>query len=126
MRLYVRLQVLLPRAANRPNLYFGGTTVGYGAGSVNWSWNPGSLSGNSVVVNPTSTTTYTVTAADPNPPMCYNQAYKTVVVRPEPLAPINPVSTIQCGAGVPLASVTRSGAATDTLSGILFLPVERQ
>ena len=101
-------------SANRPNLYFGGTTVGYGAGSVNWTWNPGSLTGNSVVVNPTVTTIYTVTAANPNPPTRYNQATKTVVVRPQPSAPLSPVSTTQCGSGVPTASVTRSGAATDS------------
>ncbi|TAH38407.1 MAG: right-handed parallel beta-helix repeat-containing protein [Bacteroidetes bacterium] len=98
----------------RPQFIFGGQAVVNGAGTVNWSWNPGSLSGNSVVVTPAVTTTYTVTAADPNPPMCYNEAYHTVFVHPEPLAPTNPVSLTQCGSGVPAISVTRSGDPSNT------------
>jgi hypothetical protein len=35
-----------------------------GTGNVSLSWSPGNLSGNNLVVNPTTTTTYTVTATD--------------------------------------------------------------
>ena len=101
-------------SSSRPNWGFRGQKGTYAPGTVNWTWNPGSLSGNSVVVTPLVTTTYTVTATDPNPPSCYNEQTITILVHPEPLAPINPHDTVQCGSGVPLISVTRSGPATDT------------
>ncbi|TAH38405.1 MAG: hypothetical protein EYC69_14720 [Bacteroidetes bacterium] len=101
-------------ASNRMVMMFGGQVNAVGAGSLNWTWNPGSLTGNSVVVTPAVTTTYTVTAGDPNPPSCYNEETITVFVHPEPLAPLNPVSDVQCGSGIPTIGVTRSGPATDT------------
>ncbi|HNS12786.1 MAG TPA: GEVED domain-containing protein, partial [Bacteroidia bacterium] len=84
------------------------------ATAVTWTWEPGTIVGNPIVVNPTSTTTYTVKAEDGNAYGCYNEATITVVVNPEPLAPINPVDLVQCGSSVPLISVTRSGASTDS------------
>ncbi|MBK7965082.1 MAG: T9SS type A sorting domain-containing protein [Bacteroidetes bacterium] len=45
--------------ANKPIVTFGWTS---NTSLFTWEWQPGSLSGNSVSVNPVSTTTYTVTA----------------------------------------------------------------
>ncbi len=45
--------------ANKPIVTFGWTS---NTNLFTWEWQPGSLSGNSVSVNPVSTTTYTVTA----------------------------------------------------------------
>ncbi len=42
----------------RPNMVFG-------AGSINWIWSPGGLTGSSVTVNPTVNTNYTATAVNP-------------------------------------------------------------
>ncbi len=98
----------------RPIMTFGAQTVGYGPGSVIWAWNPGAIANDTAIVSPTSTTVYTVTATDPNPPGCYSQATVSIYTYPEPLAPINPVSLTQCGSAVPLISVTRSGAGSDS------------
>ncbi len=75
---------------------------------------PGTTNIASIIANPTATTTYMVQVGDDNPSGCYNLDSVIVFVHPEPLAPINPVTSEQCGSGVPVASVTRSGPATDT------------
>ena len=46
---------------------------------LNWNWNPGNLSGNSVTVHPATTTTYTVTASNGN---CRSTGTVTVSVAP--------------------------------------------
>jgi len=99
----------------RPKFIFGGQTVVNGPGTVIWTWEPGSLSGDSVVVTPSATTTYTVTATDPNPPGCYNVGTITVHTYDVPSAPVNPVSLVQCGSQIPQISVTRSGPSSNTL-----------
>jgi hypothetical protein len=85
----------------------------YGPGSYTWTWNPGSLNGNSVTVAPTNITAapvtqiYTVTAVDPAT-TCSNTSTVSVTVNPIPATPVATNST-QCGAGVPTASVSGPG-----------------
>ncbi|MBS1744341.1 MAG: fibronectin type III domain-containing protein, partial [Bacteroidetes bacterium] len=73
--------------------------------TLNWVWNPGSSVGSTVVVNPVSTTTYTVTATDPLT-TCSNTATATVTVNPLPAAPSGSNGTDQCGTGITDASVS--------------------
>ncbi len=69
-------------STKRINLIFNGQVSGTGAGGLNWVWNPGNLSGNSVAVNPTVTTTYTATASYPGTGCSVNSAPITVTVTP--------------------------------------------
>ena len=96
-------------AATRPNFVFSGQVGTVGAGTVTWTWNPGSLNGNTVTVNPLTTTTYTVSA---NGGGCISTSSVAVNVTPLPSVP-TATNSIQCGAGIPTASVTStSGAPT--------------
>jgi gliding motility-associated-like protein len=67
----------------------------YGAQPLNYTWFPGNLPGQSVVVNPTTTTTYTVNITD----ACGNLVTGTVTVNiipaPAPPAVVSPVNLCQ-------------------------------
>ena len=63
----------------RPQMNFSGTKSVIRSTGADWSWNPGELAGNSVIVTPTETTTYTVTAID-SASGCSNTADVTVNV----------------------------------------------
>ena len=91
----------------RPNFRLVGQTAIPSAGTYNWVWNPGAISGNTTVVTPATTTTYTVTATDPAT-SCTSTASVLVTVN---VTPTNPVATnsTQCGYGTPTCSVTGSG-----------------
>jgi hypothetical protein len=91
----------------RPKFTFGAQVLSTGAGNLTWVWNPGALSGNTVTVNPTTSTVYTVTATDPVSG-CTNSSTVSITVLPAPAAPSASSST-QCGFGVPTASVSGSG-----------------
>lgn len=54
------------------------------SGAAAYLWSPGSLTGPTVVVTPSSTTTYTVTGTDPGG--CSDTAMLTVIVDPAPVA----------------------------------------
>lgn len=57
--------------------------------AYSYAWNPGGLSGSSVTVAPTGTTTYIVTATDnTSSPVCYNVKNLTVTVRVSPSKPV--------------------------------------
>ena len=94
----------------RMNMTFVGQTVANTAGTLDWSWNPGSLTGNSVSVSPTATTTYTVTAVNPATG-CAKTQEVLVNVNPKPLAPVA-TNSVQCGANIPTASVAGSNGGT--------------
>jgi hypothetical protein len=92
----------------RPNMQIIGTHNTTGAGSYQWQWAPGLLPpGNIVTVNPSVTTEYTVTATDPASG-CSTTATTTVTVNEIPPAPAG-TNSVQCGVGVPTASVSGSG-----------------
>lgn len=95
---------------NRLNMTFVGQTVANTAGTLDWSWNPGSLTGNSVTVSPIATTTYTVTAVNPATG-CVKTQDVIVTVNPKPLAPVA-TDSVQCGAKIPTASVAGSNGGT--------------
>ena len=75
------------------------------SGASTYTWNPGALSGPSVAVSPTVTTTYTVTGATP----CGSSTKTiTVVVNPKPTVAV--ASQTICIGGT--ATLTASGANT--------------
>ncbi len=71
------------------------TLTASGATFTSYSWTPGSLSGSSVSVTPSATTTYTVTASAPGG--CVNTGQITVNVNPTPQpVVISPASATVC------------------------------
>lgn len=101
--------------SNRPLLILGGQVATQGAGTVNWTWNPGAINSNTATVTPvntgTSSTTesYTVTALDPAN-TCTNSAVVTVTVNPIPTVTAMTSTTLACtGSNVTL---TANGANT--------------
>lgn len=93
----------------KPIMQFGGSKNGTGAGTYNWQWNPGAVNGNSVLVSPVNTTTYTVTATDPVT-TCSSTQTVTVTVNTLPSAP-STSSSEQCGSQIPDASVSSNTGA---------------
>ncbi len=102
----------------RPVLTIGGTKTSDLSNTYNWVWNPGSLSGSTVTVNPAITTTYTVTATDPAT-TCSNNQTVTVTVNPLPPTPSG-TNSEQCGSGLAGASVSsNSGVPSPTFKWYL-------
>lgn len=52
-------------STQRLNVVFGGETVTTGAGTIDWLWTPGNLTGNAITVSPTTNTVYTVRGTNP-------------------------------------------------------------
>jgi hypothetical protein len=88
----------------------GSSTVLTASGANNYSWAPGAglavTVGNSILVHPAVTTTYTVTGLN----ICYNQATVTVTVNPLPTI-VGSTSSICSGSSTTIAT---GGAATYT------------
>ena len=97
-------------SATQTSICTGNTTslIGTGAGSGTYSWMPGSLSGSSPVVSPTSTTTYTVTGTDANG--CTNTSTVAITVNATPtITATSSAPSICTGSS---ATLTGGGAAT--------------
>ena len=97
--------------SQRNNIQLGGQVPSSGPGSLNYTWNPGSLVGSSVSVSPSTTTTYTVTATDPAT-TCSSTQTVAVTVNQLPPSPSAINGTDQCGTGVSDMNVS-SNNATD-------------
>lgn len=91
-----------------------GSSTG-GSGTVIYVWTPGAFSGPTVTVNPSSTTSYTVTGTDGNG--CTSTASTTVTVNqlPTVTATSNPVNGVVCS-GSPV-TLTGGGASSYIWSG---------
>ncbi|REK49218.1 MAG: hypothetical protein DWQ48_07985, partial [Bacteroidetes bacterium] len=104
-------------SSNRPNMAFNGTIASTGACGLNWVWNPGSVSGNVLTVNPGATTTYTVTATDPVT-LCTTDSSRTInIISSIPTPAITASTNLICNSG----SVTLN--YTNPVSGV---PVQWQ
>jgi hypothetical protein len=88
----------------------GTSTTITASGAPSYVWMPGSLTGSSVTVNPTSTTTYTVTGT--NQFGCTDTALVTVVVNPLPVLAVNTSDPVICLGDTVTFSAT--GASTYT------------
>jgi PKD repeat protein len=75
------------------------------SGATTYTWQPGGMTGASVIVTPTVNTTYTVTGANGS---CANANTKVLTVNPNPTVSVN--SSTICTGGI--ATLTASGAAT--------------
>ncbi len=104
---------------NRPKITFTATTGVDNSASMNWVWNPGNMVGSTQLVNPSFTTTYTVTATDPST-TCINTAMVTVTVNQLPPAPSGANGTDQCGTAITDASVS-SNNVTDPQTPPYFI-----
>jgi gliding motility-associated-like protein len=82
----------------------------YGVAPVSYSWAPGGLSGSSVTVNPTSTTTYTVTLTD----ACGNSSASTYTINVNPVGPVTGSFTICVGGTSALSNISGPGTWVST------------
>ena len=98
---------------NRPNMRFNAQVVTVGAGNLDYVWNPGNLTGNSVSATPASTQNFTVTGTDPVTG-CANSETVTVTVNQLPPAPTANNSD-HCGSMVPFASVSSNSGAVNPI-----------
>lgn len=101
----------------------GDAVVLSGSGALTYNWNPGNLGGQSVVVNPAATTTYTVTGSDVN--NCSGQTPITITVAPSPNVLFN-APAVMCVTDGPRTITGGSPAGGNyfgpAVSGGLFTP----
>jgi gliding motility-associated-like protein len=83
------------------------------SGAASFSWMPGSLTGTSVVVSPTSTTVYTVSGANG---VCNSTRTFTLIVLAKPTIDINTLPTAICNGGTSLLLGTGATGYTWTPS----------
>ncbi|MBP7808227.1 MAG: gliding motility-associated C-terminal domain-containing protein [Bacteroidia bacterium] len=79
------------------------------SGATTYTWNPGSLTGGTVVVTPTANTTYTVIGANGS---CTNTKTISITVNPSPTITTIASPTILCVGGT--STLTASGATSYT------------
>ncbi len=82
-----------------------------GSGATSYTWNPGALTGANAVVNPTSTTIYTVTGSNGT---CSNTATVSLLVNPNPTLTASSTPTAICSGSGTTVTLTASGATTYT------------
>jgi gliding motility-associated-like protein/uncharacterized repeat protein (TIGR01451 family) len=80
------------------------------SGASSYTWMPGSITASAIAVNPTVTSTYTVTGADPTG--CSNTQTITMVVLPSPTVTASSSPTAICVGSS--ATLTASGASSYT------------
>jgi gliding motility-associated-like protein len=90
----------------------GGSSTLAAIGATSYTWQPGSVTGQTIVVTPTATTVYTVTGA--NAAGCTNTATRTVNVIPTPTITIVASQTSICNGQT--TTLTASGANSYTWS----------
>jgi hypothetical protein len=98
-------------STSRPNVKFTGLTGTLGP-VLNYTWQPGALTGATVSVTPATTTIYTVTGTDPSTSCTSTPVTVTLTVNPLPPAPSANNGTDQCGTGLSDMSVS-SNNVTD-------------
>ncbi len=97
-------------STSRPNITFAGQKVTQSAGTLAYTWNGSSTTGNVLTASPTTTTTYTVYGLN-GTTGCTGTATATVTVYAPPTAP-SVTNAIQCGTRVPLVSVADTNGYT--------------
>ena len=108
--------------AGSPAICNGSSTTIIASGASTYAWMPGNLTGSSVTVAPTTTTSYTVTGTSAG---CFNTTTITITVNPLPIVTATSSSAAVCiGASVTLTGV---GATTYTwdnnvMDAVSFVP----
>ncbi len=85
----------------------GNSTTITASGATTYTWMPGSLTGTSVTVSPTTTTTYTITGTTGG---CAGTSTRLITVNPSPTVAVTAGTTSICTGGT--TTLTGSGAAT--------------
>lgn len=82
-------------ASANPQLVCSGQPVTLtGTGAISYSWQPGSLSGNPIIIHPLQSTIYTVTGEDMNG--CKSSNTVAIELRPAPLINVSATQTLIC------------------------------
>jgi hypothetical protein len=97
--------------SNPTTICSGSSATMTASGAVSYTWNPGSLTGSSITVNPASTTIYTITGAIAS---CTGTANSTITVNNLPVANAGPSSTLTCTNSI--ATLAGSGTGSPTYS----------
>ncbi len=110
---FAQAQCTITLTANPNSPVCAGTAVHLTASGANtYVWTPGGLTGNSVTVNPTGTTTYTVIGTDLSSNTC--SAFVVVTVNPTPTVTNTPLSqTICSGSHTSLVTLTSNVSGTN-------------
>lgn len=111
--IYVAPNFTLTATASPTAICAGNSTTLTASGASTYTWNPGSLSGATLVVTPTITTTYTITGSNGG---CINTKTLTVLVNPKPTVTITASSATVC------AGSTVTLTATAGLSAYSWSP----
>jgi subtilisin family serine protease len=99
-------------ATGASSICAGNPAVITGNGGGTYTWNPGSLTGATVTVTPSSTTTYTLIGANGS---CSSSTTKVINVNPLPTITANTSSSVICGPPYQgTATIAASGANTYT------------
>lgn len=88
-----------------------------GSGAISYVWNPGALSGTSVVVSPLTTTTYTVIGTNVNG--CTNSTTRLITVNPAPEAIGNAAPSLVCSGDAVTLNAANAGATFNWQPGNL-------
>lgn len=116
---------------NRLNVTFGGQIASTGVGALTWTWTPGNLTGNSINIAPSATTTYTVRGLNTGTG-CYTEKQVVVTVNNTPAVTGNAVQVVTVSqlADATIEDLVASGTGTiawypfeqSALSGMDALP----
>ena len=104
-------------SASATTICQGSSTTLTATGAASYSWQPGGLSGASVVVSPASTTTYTVTGT--NSQGCTATATRLITVNPAPSVTGSASPGIVCPGGAVTLTGTNAGATFNWQPGNL-------
>lgn len=99
---------IISLTSNPASVCAGGTVTLDASGAISYSWQPGNLTGQQVMVNPTTTTTYTVTGTDANG--CTGTATITANIYAAPVVTLASNPALVCSGGS--AAMSANGAST--------------
>jgi gliding motility-associated-like protein/uncharacterized repeat protein (TIGR01451 family) len=108
--LSVNMGPTLTAAASPSSMCLGSSATMTVGGAASYTWNPGALTGSNIVVNPTITTTYTVSGTDTLG--CSSSQTIQLLVLPTPTVTASSSPTAICSGNS--ATLTGSGALTYT------------
>lgn len=109
--LVVNILPTISALSNPTAICIGGSATLTGSGGTSYTWNPGALTGTSVVVSPASNTTYTVNGSNG---VCSNTTTVSLIVNPLPILTAIASPTSVCAGSGSSSTLTASGAVSFT------------